>query len=82
MAQAPRITVDRSANVALSPRVKVVDGTAAGDAFCAVVVVGRLEGRERAAALKWACAAGTLAASRPGALPSLPTAAELEALVA
>jgi ribokinase len=63
------------------PCVTPVDGTAAGDAFCAALVVGLLEGRERAPALERACAAGALAASRPGAQPSLPTAAELDALV-
>jgi ribokinase len=61
------------------PRVRAVDGTAAGDAFCAAIVVSLLEGRERDAALKRACAAGALAASRPGAQPSLPTAAEVDA---
>ena len=67
---------------ARAPRVEVVDGTAAGDAFCAALVVGLLEGRERAAALERACAAGALAASRLGAQPSLPTVAELDALLA
>jgi ribokinase len=67
---------------ARAPQVEVVDGTAAGDAFCAALVVGLLEGRERGSALERACAAGALAASRPGAQPSLPTAAELDALVA
>jgi ribokinase len=66
---------------AAPPRITVVDGTAAGDAFCAALVVGLLEGRERSAALERACAAGALAASRPGAQPSLPTAAELDALM-
>jgi ribokinase len=63
------------------PRVRAVDGTAAGDAFCAALVVGLLEGRDRQQALIRACAAGALAASRPGAQPSLPTAAELDAIV-
>ncbi len=67
---------------ARAPRVKAVDGTAAGDAFCAALVVGLLERREREAALERACVAGALAASRRGAQPSLPTAAELDALVA
>jgi ribokinase len=67
---------------ARAPRVKAVDGTAAGDAFCAALVVGLLEQRERQAALERACVAGALAASRRGAQPSLPTAAELDALVA
>ncbi len=64
------------------PAVQAVDGTAAGDAFCAALVVSLLEGRERPAALARACAAGALAASRPGAQPSLPTAAEVDALLA
>ena len=63
------------------PAVTAVDGTAAGDAFCAALVVSLLEGRERGPALKRACAAGALAASRPGAQPSLPTAAEVDALL-
>jgi ribokinase len=64
------------------PRVKVVDGTAAGDAFCAALVVSLMEGLPREPALTRACAAGALAASRPGAQPSLPTAAELDRMLA
>jgi ribokinase len=64
------------------PAVRAVDGTAAGDAFCAALVVSLLDGRERPAALARACAAGALAASRPGAQPSLPTAVEVDALLA
>jgi ribokinase len=64
------------------PRVQAVDGTAAGDAFCAALVVSLLEGRGRGEALSRPCAAGALAASRPGAQPSLPTAAEIDAAVA
>jgi ribokinase len=63
------------------PRVKAVDGTAAGDAFTACLLVSMLEGRDRDEALRRACAAGALAASRPGAQPSLPTAAEVDALL-
>lgn len=64
------------------PEVTAVDGTAAGDAFCAALVVSLLEGRERGVALARACAAGALAASRHGAQPSLPTVAEVDALLA
>ncbi len=64
------------------PRVEAVDGTAAGDAFIAALVVSLLQGWERPEALQRACAAGALAASRPGAQPSLPTAAEVEAVLA
>jgi ribokinase len=62
------------------PRVEAVDGTAAGDAFTACLVVSLLEGRARAEALARACKAGALAATRPGAQPSLPTAQEVDAL--
>jgi ribokinase len=63
------------------PPVTAVDGTAAGDSFCAALVVSLLEGRERGAALERACVAGALAAARSGAQPSLPTAAEVDALL-
>ncbi len=64
------------------PRVEAVDGTAAGDAFCAALVVSLLDGLGRAEALRRACAAGALAASRLGAQPSLATTAELDAILA
>jgi len=64
------------------PRVTAIDGTAAGDAFTACLVVGLLEERDPADALVRACAAGALAASRAGAQPSLPTAAEIDAILA
>ena len=63
------------------PPVHAVDGTAAGDAFCAALVVSLLEGMQRPDALARACAAGALAASRPGAQPSLPTANEVDVLL-
>jgi len=63
------------------PRVDAVDGTAAGDAFAACLVVSLLEGRPREEALTRACAAGAIAASRAGAQPSLPAAHELEAIL-
>ncbi|MGH3029724.1 MAG: ribokinase [Gaiellaceae bacterium] len=63
------------------PAVEAVDGTAAGDAFTACLLVSLLEGRDREEALGRACAAGALAASRPGAQPSLPTAAEVDEIL-
>jgi ribokinase len=63
------------------PRVEAVDGTAAGDAFTACLVVSLLEGRDRENALRRACASGALAASRPGAQSSLPTANEVDGLL-
>jgi ribokinase len=64
------------------PVVDAVDGTAAGDAFTACLLVSLLEGREHGEALRRACAAGALAASRFGAQPSLPTSAEVDAILA
>jgi ribokinase len=67
---------------AVPPTVRALDATAAGDAFCAALVVSLLEGREREEALSRACAAGALAASRIGAQPSLPTAGEIDEILA
>jgi ribokinase len=66
---------------ATPPTIEPVDGTGAGDAFVAALVVGLLEGRKQEAALTRACAAGALAASRPGAQPSLPTANEIDEIL-
>jgi ribokinase len=66
---------------AAPPRVNAVDGTAAGDAFTACLVVSHLEGRDWEEALRRACAAGAIATTRPGAQPSLPTAAEVDQIL-
>ena len=66
---------------AVPPPVEAVDGTAAGDAFAACLVVSLLEGRDRESALRRACAAGALAASCFGAQPSLPAAEEIAAIL-
>jgi ribokinase len=63
------------------PQVEAVDGTAAGDAFTACLVVSHLEGRDWDESLRRACAAGAIAASRPGAQPSLPTADEVDEIL-
>jgi ribokinase len=78
------VLLERGAEVARAtpPKVDAVDGTAAGDAFTACLVVSHLEGRSWEEALRRACAAGALAASRSGAQPSLPTAAEVDEILA
>lgn len=63
------------------PAVTAVDATGAGDAFVGAVTVALLDGLEPEAALRFACAAGAAAATRPGAQPSLPTRDEVEALL-
>ncbi len=63
------------------PRVVAVDATGAGDAFVGAIVVALLEGMGDEDALRFACAAGALAATRAGAQPSLPYRDEVEALL-
>jgi ribokinase len=63
------------------PPIDPVDGTGAGDAFTACLVVSILEGRSHSESLRRACIAGALAASRFGAQTSLPTAEEVDALL-
>lgn len=66
---------------ATPPNITAVDATGAGDAFVGAITVALLEGMEPQAALRFACAAGAAAATRPGAQPSLPTRNEVEALL-
>lgn len=62
--------------------VDVVDTTGAGDTFCAALVVALAERQDPAKALRFASAAAALAVTKPGAQPSLPRRAEVEALLA
>lgn len=59
-------------------KIDAVDTTAAGDAFTAALAVALAEGATLAAAVEWACTAGTLAAMTRGAQPSMPTRAAVE----
>lgn len=59
--------------------VNVVDTTGAGDAFCGAMAAALSLGEPMPTALAWGNAAGALAASRPGAQPSMPTRAEIRA---
>jgi ribokinase len=61
--------------------VTAVDTTAAGDAFCGTLAVCLAKRAPWLGALRCASAAGALAATRPGAQPSLPTWDEIERLV-
>jgi ribokinase len=66
---------------AAPPLVEAVDGAGAGDAFIGAAVAGLLHGLPDAYLLSRACAAGALAVTRPGAQPSMPTAAEIDELL-
>jgi ribokinase len=75
------VVVDEDAVHVTAPRVTPVDTTAAGDAFCGALATGLATDDDLVAAVKWACRVGAAATLRRGAQPSLPTAAEVEALV-
>ncbi|WP_291836692.1 ribokinase [Brevundimonas sp.] len=74
------VMYQRGAEIARAapPRVRAVDATGAGDCFVGAICVALLEGMEPEAALRFACAAGAVAATRPGAQPSMPTRDEVE----
>lgn len=61
---------------------RVVDTTAAGDAFVGGLATAIAEGKAIPDAIPWANAAGALTVTRAGAQPSLPTRQEVEALLA
>jgi sugar/nucleoside kinase (ribokinase family) len=61
--------------------VDAVHGTAAGDAFCAALVVFPREAPQRAEALRRGCAPGAPGARRMGARPSLPRHAETDEIL-
>lgn len=62
--------------------VTAVDATAAGDAFVGALAVCIQAHDSLVRAARFACAAGALACTRPGAQPSLPYLAEVEHLLA
>ncbi len=67
--------------MATPPRVDVVDTTGAGDSFTAALTFALLQNMQPEHALKFACAAGALAATRQGAQPSFPEKSQIEALL-
>ena len=60
-----------------SPRVKVVETTAAGDTFIGYYLAAVLDGFDTGRALERACRAAALCCSRAGAAESIPTRADL-----
>ena len=72
----------RAVAKATPPRVEVVDAVGAGDCFVAALTVGLLDGLSPDLALQRAVVAGALATTVEGAQASMPTRAEVDALVA
>jgi ribokinase len=60
---------------------KVVDTTGAGDAFNGGFAVALAEGRSPLEAVRFGCAVAGISVTRPGTAPSMPTRAEVEALM-
>ena len=61
--------------------VEAVDTVAAGDAFGGALGVALAEGRDLAAAVRFAAAAGAVAVTRPGAQTAMPSLDEVESLL-
>ncbi|MEZ5247402.1 MAG: ribokinase [Acidimicrobiales bacterium] len=74
------VTDDAVEHVA-APEVDPVDTTAAGDSFCAAMADGLVRGLDVVDAVRWAVRVGAATTLRPGAQPSLPTPAEVDALL-
>jgi ribokinase len=74
------VTDDAIAHVP-APAVHPVDTTAAGDSFCAAMADGLVRGLDIVDAVRWAVRVGAATTLRAGAQPSLPTPAEVEALL-
>jgi ribokinase len=75
--------LDNESNI-FTPAFKIsaIDTTAAGDAFCGAFATALAEGSAIEYSLKFATAAGALAATRVGAVPSLPTNTEILSMLA
>jgi len=61
--------------------VRAVDTVGAGDAFCGALAVAMASGEPLDGSVRLANAAAAVSVTRPGAAPSLPTRAEVEALL-
>jgi ribokinase len=62
-------------------KIDAIDTTAAGDAFAAALAVRMAQGAPMPEAVRFACAAGALAASQAGAQPAMPAAHAVAALM-
>lgn len=63
-------------------KVNAVDTTAAGDAFCGALATALAKNNSISDSLKFAAAAGALATTKAGAVPSIPSQTEINKLIA
>ena len=75
------ILVDGEATLIEAPAVDVVDTTGAGDAFCGAFAARLAALEDAVGAAQAGVVAGSLAATRPGAQPSMPRAEEIAAML-
>ena len=81
-AQGALVVVDGEATHVPAPVVVPVDTTAAGDSFCGALADALVRGESLVDATRWAVRVGAATTQRHGAQPSLPTAAEVDQLLA
>ncbi|MDN5927540.1 MAG: ribokinase [Hyphomicrobiales bacterium] len=74
-------TKDRSILVPAFDAGVVVETAGAGDAFNGAFAAALARGLEAEAAVRFACAAAGISVTRPGTAPSMPSLAEIEALL-
>ena len=72
------IVTDDDVMVVPAPTITPVDTTGAGDSFCGALAAALASGKSILEATERAVHAGAVAATRPGAQPSMPTAAEVD----
>ncbi len=63
------------------PHIEAIDPTGAGDAFCGALTHSLSRNRSIVEAARWAVVAGAVAATRRGAQTSMPSPADIEALL-
>jgi ribokinase len=72
----------RSIHVPVFRAGPVVETTGAGDAFNGGFATALAEGRDPVQAVRFGCATASISVTRPGTAPSMPSRAEIEALLA
>jgi ribokinase len=80
-ANGARVVTDEIDQHIPAHEITAVDTTAAGDAFNGAMAVALAEGKPLLEAVQYGMAAGALAATRPGAQPSLPNRDAVENLI-